>query len=167
MNELAGNVALVTGGSRGIGAAIARRLAQHGAAVALTYVSAADKAQAVAKQIDADGGRVLVIQADNADVGAVTAAVEQTVQQLGRIDILVNNAGIFQGGPLEEMTVDQADRLWAVEVRDHRHRGARRLHRHRHEPRRRSGGRRPEQHPGPRPLRRRGRHRPDRGAPGR
>ena len=117
MNELAGKVALVTGGSRGIGAAIARRLAQEGATVALTYVSAADKAQAVAKQIDADGGRVLVIQADNADSGAVTAAVEQTVQQLGRIDILVNNAGIFDGGPLEEMTVDQADRLWAVDVR--------------------------------------------------
>ena len=117
MNELAGQVALVTGGSRGIGAAIARRLAQAGAAVAFTYVSAADKAQAVAKQIDADGGTALVIQADNADPGAVVAAVEQTVRQLGRIDILVNNAGIVDGGPLEEMTVDRADRLWAVDVR--------------------------------------------------
>ena len=117
MNELAGKVALVTGGSRGIGAAIARRLAAAGAAVALTYVSAADKAQAVAKQIDADGGTVVVIQADNADPSAVVAAVEQTVQQLGRIDILVNNAGIFYGGPLEELTVDRADRLWAVNVR--------------------------------------------------
>jgi 3-oxoacyl-[acyl-carrier protein] reductase len=117
MNELAGKVALVTGGSRGIGAAIARRLAQAGAAVAFTYVSAADKAQAVAKQIDADGGTVLVIQADNADPDAVTAAVEQTVKHLGRIDILVNNAGIFDGGPLEELTVAQADRLWAVDVR--------------------------------------------------
>jgi 3-oxoacyl-[acyl-carrier protein] reductase len=117
MNELAGKVALVTGGSRGIGAAIALRLARDGAAVALTYASAADKAQAVAKQIDADGGRVLVIQADNADPAAVTAAVDQTVRHMGRIDILVNNAGIFTGGPLEEMTVDQADRLWAVDVR--------------------------------------------------
>jgi 3-oxoacyl-[acyl-carrier protein] reductase len=117
MNELAGKVALVTGGSRGIGAAIARRLAQAGAAVAFTYVSAADKAQAVAKQIDADGGTALVIQADNADPGAITAAVEQTVQELGRIDILVNNAGVFDGGPLEEMTLAQADRLWAVDVR--------------------------------------------------
>jgi 3-oxoacyl-[acyl-carrier protein] reductase len=71
MNQLSGKVALVTGGSRGIGAAAARRLARGGAAVALTYVTAADKAQAVAKQIDADGGRVLVIQADNADPGAV------------------------------------------------------------------------------------------------
>jgi 3-oxoacyl-[acyl-carrier protein] reductase len=117
VNELQGKVALVTGGSRGIGAAIARRLAAGGAAVALTYVSAADKAQAVAKQIDADGGTVLVIRADNADPGAVAGAVEQTVRQLGRIDILVNNAGIFDGGPLEELTVDRADRLWAVNVR--------------------------------------------------
>jgi 3-oxoacyl-[acyl-carrier protein] reductase len=117
MNELSGKVALVTGGSRGIGAAIAQRLAHDGAAVALTYVTAAGRAQAVAKQIDADGGRVLVIQADNADPGAVTGAVEQTVREFGRLDILVNNAGIVIGGPLEEMTVDDADRLWAVDVR--------------------------------------------------
>jgi NAD(P)-dependent dehydrogenase (short-subunit alcohol dehydrogenase family) len=117
MKELAGKVALVTGGSRGIGAAIARQLAQDGAAVALTYVSAAEKARAVAKQIDADGGRVLVIEADNADPGAVTAAVEQTVRELGRIDILVNNAGIFAGGPLEEMTLEQVDRTLAIDVR--------------------------------------------------
>jgi 3-oxoacyl-[acyl-carrier protein] reductase len=117
MSELAGKVALVTGGSRGIGAAIARRLARDGAAVAFTYVTAAGKAQAVATQIDADGGRVLVIQADSADPGAVVAAVEQTAQELGRLDILVNNAGVFIGGPVEEATVDQADRLWAVDVR--------------------------------------------------
>ncbi len=117
MNQLSGKVALVTGGSRGIGAATARRLARDGAAVALTYVTAADKAQAVAKQIDADGGRVLVIQADNADPGAVTAAVSQTVTHFGQIDILVNNAGIVIGGPLDDMTVEQADRLWAIDVR--------------------------------------------------
>ncbi len=111
MAELAGTVALVTGGSRGIGAAVAQRLARDGAAVALTYASNAEKAQAVAKQIDADGGRALVMQADNADPGAVTAAVEQTVEQLGRIDILVNNAGIFTGGPLEALTV--APGTWA------------------------------------------------------
>jgi 3-oxoacyl-[acyl-carrier protein] reductase len=85
--------------------------------VALTYVASADKAAAVAKQIDADGGRVLVIQADNADPAAVLAAVSQTTQTYGRPDILVNNAGIFDGGPLEEMTVQQADRLWSVNVR--------------------------------------------------
>jgi 3-oxoacyl-[acyl-carrier protein] reductase len=117
MSALTGKVALVTGGSRGIGSAIARRLADEGAAVAFTYVTAADKAQAVAKQIDADGGRALVIQADSADPGAVVAAVEQTVAELGRLDILVNNAGIFIGGPVEEATVDQADRLWAIDVR--------------------------------------------------
>jgi 3-oxoacyl-[acyl-carrier protein] reductase len=117
MKELAGKVALVTGGSRGIGAAIAQRLARDGAAVALTYVSATAKARAVARQIDADGGQALVIQADSADPGAVTAAVEQTVRDLGRIDILVNNAGIFTGGPLEEMTVEQVDRTLAIDVR--------------------------------------------------
>jgi NAD(P)-dependent dehydrogenase (short-subunit alcohol dehydrogenase family) len=67
--------------------------------VALTYVTAADKAEAVAKQIDADGGRALVVQADNADPGPIIAAVEQTVTDLGRLDILVNNAGIFTGSP--------------------------------------------------------------------
>ena len=115
--ELTGKVALVTGGSRGIGAAIARRLAAEGAAVALTYVNSADKAEAVGKQIDADGGRALVLRADNADAQAVAAAVERTVTGLGRLDILVNNAGIFGAGTLDEMTVEQVDRLWAVNVR--------------------------------------------------
>jgi 3-oxoacyl-[acyl-carrier protein] reductase len=117
MKVLAGKVALVTGGSRGIGAAVAQRLAQDGAAVALTYTSAADKAQSVAKQIEATGGRALVIKADNADADAVTGVVEQTVRELGRIDILVNNAGIFTGGPLDEMTVQQVDRTLAIDVR--------------------------------------------------
>jgi 3-oxoacyl-[acyl-carrier protein] reductase len=116
-HELAGKVALVTGGSRGIGAAIARRLASQGAAVALTYVNSADKAEAVGKQIDADGGRALVLRADNADAEAVTAAVDRTVTLLGRLDILINNAGIFTAGTLDEVTVEQADRLWAVNVR--------------------------------------------------
>jgi len=117
MNELNGKVALVTGGSRGIGAAVARRLAAGGAAVALTYATSAGKAEAVAKQIEADGGQALVIPADNADAAAVRLAVERTVRDLGRLDILVNNAGIFTGGPLEEMTLEQADRLWSVNVR--------------------------------------------------
>jgi NAD(P)-dependent dehydrogenase (short-subunit alcohol dehydrogenase family) len=117
MEELAGKVALVTGGSRGIGAAIAQRLGRDGAAVALTYESSEDKARAVAKQIEADGGRALVMQADNADPGAVTAAVERVVAELGGIDILVSNAGIVAAGPLEAATVEQADRLWAVNVR--------------------------------------------------
>jgi 3-oxoacyl-[acyl-carrier protein] reductase len=117
MNELVGKAALVTGGSRGIGAAVARRLASGGASVALTYVREADKAQMVAKEIDADGGRALVIKADNSDAGSVRAAVDQTVEEFGRLDILVNNAGIFTGGPLEEMSLEQVDRTWTVDVR--------------------------------------------------
>lgn len=117
MSDLSGKVALVTGGSRGIGAAIARRLAADGATVALTYASAADKARAVAKQIEADGGQAFVIRADNADPGGAAQAVEQTVRTAGRIDILVNNAGIFSGGPLDEITVDEMDRIWAIDVR--------------------------------------------------
>ncbi|SHN10128.1 SDR family NAD(P)-dependent oxidoreductase [Actinacidiphila paucisporea] len=117
MNGLTGKVALVTGGSRGIGAAIARRLAREGAAVAFTYVRAADRAQAVADSIEADGGRALVVKADSGDPRAAADAVEQTVQDLGRIDILVNNAGIFTGGPLSEITLEQVDEILAVNVR--------------------------------------------------
>ena len=114
--ELAGKVALVTGGSRGIGAAIARRLAEDGAAVALTYATAAGRAAEVAGHIEAKGGRAVVIQADHADPGSAARAVDQTVDQLGRLDILVNNAGIFVGGPLEEVTVADLDRVLAVDV---------------------------------------------------
>ena len=117
MSPLHGKVALITGGSRGIGAAIARRLAYDGAAVALTYTTAAAKAEAVAEKIDAEGGRALVIRADNADPDAVTGAVEQTIRDLGRIDVLVNNAGIFIGGALDQITVADLDRLYAVDVR--------------------------------------------------
>jgi 3-oxoacyl-[acyl-carrier protein] reductase len=117
MTDLSGKVALVTGGSRGIGSAIAERLACHGAAVAFTYVTSADRARAVARQIHADGGNALAIKADNAEPPAVVAAVEQTAHELGRLDILVNNAGIFIGGPVEDATIEQADRLWAVNVR--------------------------------------------------
>jgi 3-oxoacyl-[acyl-carrier protein] reductase len=80
-------------------------------------VSAGDKAEAVANQIEADGGRAIVIRADNADADATVAAVEQTVQRLGQIDILVNNAGIFSGGPLDEVTVEELDRIFAIDVR--------------------------------------------------
>jgi len=114
---LAGKVALVTGGSRGIGAAIAKRLARDGADVALTYVSAADRAHAVVEGIAAAGRRGLAIRADSADPGAVVAAVERTAAEFGRLDILVNNAGIFPNGPLGDVTLDDIDRTLAIHVR--------------------------------------------------
>ncbi|WP_431912466.1 SDR family NAD(P)-dependent oxidoreductase [Nonomuraea jabiensis] len=117
MNDLTGKVALVTGGSRGIGAAIARELAGAGAAVALTYVQAADQAREVAKRIEADGGRAAVIQADLAHPESAAEAVEQTVRELGRIDILVNNAGFLTYGPLAEVSAAELDRVLAVDVR--------------------------------------------------
>jgi 3-oxoacyl-[acyl-carrier protein] reductase len=117
MSELTGKVALVTGGSRGIGAAIAKRLADAGAAVALTYVQAADQAHEVAERIEADGGRAAVIQADLTRPQAATDAVERTVRELGRIDILVNNAGFLTYGPLAEVSAAELDRVLAVDVR--------------------------------------------------
>jgi 3-oxoacyl-[acyl-carrier protein] reductase len=117
MSQLAGKVALVTGGSRGIGAAIARRLARDGADVALTYTSAADKARAVVAEIEATGRRGLAIAADSAEPVAIVAAVERTAAELGRLDILVNNAGIFPNGPLEDVTLEEVDRTLAIHVR--------------------------------------------------
>jgi 3-oxoacyl-[acyl-carrier protein] reductase len=114
MNDLDGKVALVTGGSRGIGAAIARRLAQAGADVALTYLTAGDRAAEVAAAISDLGRRSLVIQADCGDPAAVRGAVVRTVAERGRLDILVNNAGVFPMGPLEEVTLEQAERTLAV-----------------------------------------------------
>ncbi|MET9959920.1 SDR family oxidoreductase [Streptomyces sp. NPDC006326] len=117
MNELAGKVALVTGGSRGIGAATARRLARAGAAVALTYVRAEDQAREVARQIEAEGGAAAVVQADLAHPQAAAEAVERTVRELGGIDVLVNNAGFLTHGPLTEVSTAELDRVLAVDVR--------------------------------------------------
>jgi 3-oxoacyl-[acyl-carrier protein] reductase len=117
MQELKGKVALVTGGSRGIGAAVAERLADRGAAIAITYATAAEKAHAVAKRLEAMGGRVLVLKADHADPGAPAATVDDAVTKLGRLDILVNNAGVYAGGPLDDLTVEEVDRVLAVDVR--------------------------------------------------
>jgi 3-oxoacyl-[acyl-carrier protein] reductase len=117
MQELTGRVALVTGGSRGIGASVAERLAGRGAAVAITYARAADKAQAVARRLEVNGGQVLVLKADHADPGAPATAVDKVVAKLGRLDILVNNAGIYAGGPLDEVTVAEVDQILAVDVR--------------------------------------------------
>jgi NAD(P)-dependent dehydrogenase (short-subunit alcohol dehydrogenase family) len=117
MSALGGKVALVTGGSRGIGRAIARRLAADGADVALTYASAGAQALAVVAEVEAAGGRGLALQADSADPQAAAGAVERTVAEFGRLDILVSNAGIAALGPLEEVTLEQLDRTLAIHVR--------------------------------------------------
>jgi 3-oxoacyl-[acyl-carrier protein] reductase len=109
--------ALVTGGSRGIGAAIARRLAREGAAVALTFASAPDKADGVVRAIEAAGGRALAIRADAADASAVQRAVAETARRFGRLDVLVNNAGIAEVGPLDGFSLADFDRMVAVNVR--------------------------------------------------
>lgn len=117
MSDLTGKVALVTGGSRGIGAAIARKLAADGADVAITYQSAEVQAKAVAAEIESLGRRAVAIRADSADAGEVVAAVNQTASELGRLDILVNNAGIFPAKPFEEFTVEEVDRALNIHAR--------------------------------------------------
>jgi 3-oxoacyl-[acyl-carrier protein] reductase len=104
MSDLEEKVAFVTGGSRGIGAAIARRLAADGAIVAITYARDAGSAAAVVREIELDGGQAIAIQADAADVAAVKAAVEKTIATFGRIDVLVNNAGTAIPKSFEETT---------------------------------------------------------------
>jgi 3-oxoacyl-[acyl-carrier protein] reductase len=115
--ELAGKVALVTGGSRGIGAGIARRLAHDGASVAITYLSAADRADQVVKEISASGGRALALQADSADPEAVVAAVERTAAEFGGLDVYVSNAGFLTPVPLQATSVAEIDHVLAAMVR--------------------------------------------------
>ncbi|CAK14419.1 3-oxoacyl-ACP reductase family protein [Pseudomonas entomophila] len=114
---LSGKVALVQGGSRGIGAAIVRRLAQDGAKVAFTYVSSAQIAEALAGEIINAGGQALALRADSADTAAVQQAVADTVKAFGSLDILVNNAGVLAVAPVAEFDLDDFDRLLAVNVR--------------------------------------------------
>ena len=115
--QLENKRALVTGGSRGIGAAIVKRLAREGAHVAFTYVSKPDQAQETAKAAQAHGVKAIAIQADSADAKAVAAAVERTVSELGGLDILVNSAGIGTIAPIEDYRLEDFDRTVAVNVR--------------------------------------------------
>src|SRR5882757_1248010 len=117
MSKLTNKVALVTGGSRGIGAAIAKRLAEDGASVAITYAKDASAASAVVKAIELDGGKAIAIRADAADVEAVKAAVEKTVATFGQLDVLVNNAGTAIPKTFEQTTLEEIDRLIDVNIR--------------------------------------------------
>ncbi|WP_375739678.1 3-oxoacyl-ACP reductase family protein [Pseudomonas boanensis] len=116
-NQLAGKVAFIQGGSRGIGAATALRLAKEGAAVALTYASSAQAAEAVIETIRATGGRAMAIRADSADEQAIRGAIRQAVEAFGRLDILVNNAGVLAVAPIEDFSIEDLDRTLAVNVR--------------------------------------------------
>jgi 3-oxoacyl-[acyl-carrier protein] reductase len=117
MSKLNGKVALVTGGSRGIGAAIAKRLAADGASVAITYAKDASAASAVVKAIEGGGGKAVAIQADAADAEAVKGAVEKAVASLGRLDIVVNNAGTAIPKLFVETTIEEIDQMFNLNVR--------------------------------------------------
>jgi 3-oxoacyl-[acyl-carrier protein] reductase len=117
MSNLTGKVALITGGSRGIGAGIAKRLADDGAAVVITYAKDAKAASDVIKTIEQDGGRAIAVQADAGDVEALRAAVEKTVATFGRLDVLVNNAGTAIPKTFEETTLEEIDRMIDINLR--------------------------------------------------
>ncbi|WP_433161967.1 SDR family NAD(P)-dependent oxidoreductase [Kribbella sp. CA-247076] len=117
MNELTDKLALVTGGSRGIGAATAITLAERGADVALTYNSSPDAAAKVVKEIETLGRRAYALPVDSADASAVAEGVAQAAERLGGLDILVNNAGVGAIGPMGDFTLEDLDRVLAVNIR--------------------------------------------------
>jgi 3-oxoacyl-[acyl-carrier protein] reductase len=117
MSALNKKVALITGGSRGIGAAIAKRLAADGASVAITYTKGAEAATAVVKAIEQAGGKAIAIRADATDAAAVKSAVAKTVSTFGAIDVLVNNAGTAIPKPFEETTLEEMDQMMNLNVR--------------------------------------------------
>jgi 3-oxoacyl-[acyl-carrier protein] reductase len=115
--KMAGKVALVTGASRGIGAAIAKRLAAEGAKVVITYSKGVDAAASIVKLIEKGGGKAIAIQADSSDANAVKNAVEKTVSSFGRLDVLVNNAGIVIPKTVEETSLEEFEQVFSVNVR--------------------------------------------------
>lgn len=117
MKKLENKIALVTGGSRGIGAAIVRRLAADGARIAFTYSQSAEKAEAIAREINTVGGRAITIKADNARSADIIEAVNKTVTEFGGLDILVNNAGIYIGKDFQEHTIEEYEQVMDVNVK--------------------------------------------------
>ena len=117
MANLTNQTALVTGGSRGIGAAIAKRLAADGARVAITFTKGADAAAQVVREIEQAGGKAIAIQADAADPQAIVAAVDKTVTHFGRLDVLVNNAGTAIPKPFEETSLEEMNRVIDINLR--------------------------------------------------
>lgn len=116
-NTLHGKTAFITGASRGIGAAIARRLAADGANIAITYASGAARAEELVAEIEAAGGKAIAFQADSANEAALTAAIDATAKQFGSLDILVNNAGIARIAPISELSTADFDAQMTVNVR--------------------------------------------------
>ncbi len=116
-NTLTGKVAFINGGSRGIGAAIARRLARDGATIALSYQNAAAAAEALVTEIRDAGGAAIAIKTDSSDSRALTLAIDAVAERFGRLDILVNNAGVFLTGTLDQFSIADFDKTVAVNVR--------------------------------------------------
>lgn len=112
-----GKAALVTGGARGIGAAIVRHLASEGADVAFTYATSDRSAEVLIDALTVHGGRLLGLKADSRDPTAISHAVDQTAETFGRLDILVNNAGVFPAGPIEDVSLQEIDDTLAIHAR--------------------------------------------------
>ncbi|MDF2961862.1 MAG: oxidoreductase [Paenibacillus sp.] len=116
-NFLNGKTAFVTGGSRGIGASIVKRLVKDGAAVAFTYAHSTEKANELVKTIEGEGGRALAIKANSEDTSSIKSAIAETINTFGHLNILVNNAGIFDAKPYDQFSIEEFDRMVAVNIR--------------------------------------------------